>query len=151
MSEFGVAFYSAICGLSVGLSFIANLLGGWNTSLETLLIFMAADYLTGLICSLILKKSTKTESGGYDSKVGIKGLLKKVGILFMVLIAARLDMILNAGESNYVCTTVIIFFITNEGLSVIENLGIMGIPLPNIIKEAFCKLKSYDSLDNKDK
>ena len=145
MNNFKAILYSTISILSVAVTFLSNLFGGWNTSLVTLIIFMALDYLTGLICSLVWKKSDKSESGAYDSKVGLKGLFKKVGILFMVLIAARLDLLINAVENKYICTAVILFFITNEGLSIVENLGIMGLPLPKVIKDAFCKLKSSDN------
>lgn len=145
MNNFKVILYSIISVVSVIGTFLANLLGGWNSALSTLIIFMALDYLTGLICSLVWKRSDKSENGAYDSKVGLKGLFKKVGILFMVLIAARLDLLINSGEKNYICTTVIFFFITNEGLSIVENLGIMGLPLPQIIKDAFCKLKSSNN------
>ena len=145
MSNFKFILYSTISVISVIGTFLSNLLGGWNSSLETLILFMALDYLTGVICSLVWKRSAKSENGAYDSKVGFKGLFKKVGILFMVLIAARLDLFMNAGENKYICTTVIFFFIANEGLSIVENLGIMGLPLPNVIKDAFCKLKSSNN------
>ena len=95
MNNFKVILYSIISVVSVIGTFLANLLGGWNSALSTLIIFMALDYLTGLICSLVWKRSDKSESGAYDSKVGLKGLFKKVGILFMVLIAARLDLLIN--------------------------------------------------------
>lgn len=145
MNNFRLIFYSIIGGVSIAGTFITDLLGGWNSTLETLIIFMALDYLTGLICSLIFKKSNKSDTGAYDSKIGLKGLFKKVGILFMILIAARLDLIMNWGQNGYICKTVTFFFITNEGLSIVENLGLMGLPLPNVIKDAFCKLKSYEN------
>lgn len=145
MNNFRLVFYSIIGGVSVAGTFITDLLEGWNSTLETLIIFMALDYLTGLICSLIFKKSNKSDTGAYDSKIGLKGLFKKVGILFMILIAARSDIIMNWGQNGYICKTVTLFFITNEGLSIVENLGLMGLPLPNVIKDAFCKLKSYEN------
>ena len=127
-------------GVSAIGAYIINLLGGWSTSLETMMIFMTVDYITGVLCALLWQNSSKTESGAFDSKASIKGLFRKGGVLLVVLIAARIDMELCLNTN--IRTTVILFFIANDGLSIIENLGIMGLPLPLFIKNAFERLKT---------
>lgn len=107
--------------------------------MATLLIIMAIDWVTGLLIALVWKKSPKTDNGLADSTVGFKGICKKGVILLVVLIAVRLDITLNLAGAARLAT--ILFFIGNEGLSVIENLGIMGVPLPGIVKSSLEKLK----------
>ena len=114
-------------------AFIANLFGGWSNDMTTLLIFMAADYVTGIIVAAFFKKSNKSKTGSLSSIAGLKGLAKKGVILLVVLIAYRLDMSLGI---SYIKTTTIIGFIANELVSIIENVGLMGIPLPGIITKA---------------
>ena len=84
---------SAVVGVVGGV--LADLLGGADTVLYTLLIFMAVDWVLGVVVSIVFKKSTKTESGGYSSAIGFKGLVKKCVILLMVIISAQLDRVLN--------------------------------------------------------
>ena len=118
---------------------LVNLFGEWNTEMETLIIFMVLDYLTGVICATVFKKSKKTKNGSFESKVGWKGLIKKCYTLLFVLVAHRLDLAL---DIDYVKTTVIVGFIINEGLSIVENAGLMGVPLPNSIKNAIEMLQN---------
>lgn len=113
--------------------FIAALLGGWDTGLQTLVLFMSMDYLTGLIVAGIFHKSTKTENGALESKAGFKGLCRKAVILLIVLMAYRFDMLIHV---NYIRDAVIIAFISNEAISIVENAGLMGIPMPKQIKKA---------------
>ena len=121
-------------------SFIASLFGGWSMDLQTLLLFMVVDYISGLILAGVFKKSEKTKSGALSSNVGFKGLCKKIGILFCVLIAYRLDISIG---TEYIRTAVIIAFIANEAVSIVENVGLMGVPIPPAI------LKAIDVLKNK--
>ena len=121
-------------------SFIASLFGGWTMDLQTLLLFMVVDYASGLILAGVFKKSEKTKSGALSSNVGFKGLCKKIGILFCVLIAYRLDISIG---TDYIRTAVIIAFIANEAVSIVENVGLMGVPIPPAI------LKAIDVLKNK--
>jgi toxin secretion/phage lysis holin len=114
-------------------AFIANLFGGWDAALTTLLIFMAIDYLLGLIVAAVFHKSNKSESGGLDSRAGLKGLLKKGMVLLIVLVAARLDIMIG---SNFIKDGVVIAFVANETISIIENAGIMGVPIPSVITNA---------------
>lgn len=114
-------------------SLISGLFGGWNASLTTLLLFMAADYVTGLIVAGVFKKSPKTKTGSLESKAGFKGLCRKGTMLLFVLIAYRLDLMVGV---HYMRDTVTIAFITNELISITENAGLMGIPLPSVITNA---------------
>ena len=119
-------------------AFIANLFGGWDAALTTLLIFMAIDYLLGLIVAAVFHKSNKSESGGLDSRAGLKGLLKKGMVLLIVLVAARLDIMIG---SNFIKDGVVIAFVANETISIIENAGIMGVPIPSVITNAIDTLQ----------
>lgn len=110
----------------------ASMLGGWNTALQTLLIFMAIDYATGLIVAGVFQKSSKSENGALESKAGWKGLWRKGMTLLIVLIAHKLDVTIG---SDFIRTAVIITYITNESLSIIENAGLMGLPIPEAIKK----------------
>lgn len=113
--------------------FVASFFGGWNAGLTTLLIFMALDYLSGLIVAGVFHKSNKTASGALESKAGWKGLCKKGMTLLFVLVAYRLDLVIG---TNYIRDAVIIAFIANELISLVENAGLMGVPLPEIIIKA---------------
>lgn len=124
-------------------SVIANALGGWDAALTVLVAMMAADYLTGVLVALIWHRSNKTDDGTLSSKAGFKGLCKKGMIILIVWIAVLLD---NAIGANYVRTAVILFFIGNEGISLLENAGLMGVPYPQFIKKALQALR--DKGDN---
>ena len=117
---------------------IALLFGGWNSSLTTLLIFMGIDYITGIIVAGVFHKSTKSENGALESKAGLKGLLRKAVILLVVIVAYRLDVAIG---TTYIRDAVCIAFIVNETLSIIENVGLMGVPMPKPIINAIEVLK----------
>lgn len=125
-------------------SCIASLFGGWTASLTTLLIFMGIDYLTGLIVAGVFHNSPKTETGALESRAGFKGLIRKVMILLFVLIGYRLDL---AVGTTYIRDAVCIAFIANELLSIVENAGLMGIPIPAVITEAIDILKKREISD----
>lgn len=113
--------------------FIASLFGGWSTGLVTLLIFMAIDYASGLIVAGVFHNSPKTGTGTLESRAGWKGLCRKCMTLLFVLIAYRLDLELS---TNYIRDAVIIGFMTNELISIVENAGLMGLPLPAVVTKA---------------
>lgn len=123
--------------------FISTLYGGWNSALTTLIIFMAIDYITGLMVAGIFKKSDKTETGALESKAGFKGLCRKGVILLIVLVACRLDLLIGQG-SSMVRDSCVIAFSINETISIIENAGIMGIPIPSVIMKSIDVLKSKE-------
>ena len=128
-------------------SAITSLFGGWSSDLATLVIFMAIDFITGLIVAGITKTSEKSEKGSLSSKVAFEGLAKKVIILFFVLIGYRLDLLMGI---NYIKTAVVIAFIVNETISIIENAGLMGIPIPKPILNAIDILKE-DKTDERNR
>ncbi len=120
-------------------SLIASCFGGWTASLTTMVIFMGIDYLTGLIVAGVFHKSKKTDSGALESRAGFKGLCKKGVMLLFVLIGYRLDL---AVGTTYIRDAVCIAFIGNELISIIENAGLMGVPIPSVITKAIDVLKT---------
>lgn len=126
MKEFICA---AIAGLGTFLTFI---FGDWDVALQCLVIAVALDYISGVIKAFINKE--------LSSKIGVKGLLKKVGVFVIVALAVLIDKI--TGESGAVRTLVIYYFVANEGLSIVENLGEAGLPIPDVIKKALKSLKN---------
>lgn len=125
-------------------SVIANLLGGWDTALQTILIFMAIDYVTGLVVAGVFKKSTKTDTGALESKAGWKGLCRKGMTLLIILVAAQMDKV---SGTEVIRNAVIIGYIANEALSIIENAGLMGLPVPKFIVNAIDILKKKSEGD----
>lgn len=123
-----------ICaGIGVVGGFIASLFGGWDAALITLIMFMAIDYISGLIVAGVFHNSNKTQTGTLESKAGWKGLCRKCMTLLFVLIAYRLDLAIGV---NYIRNAVIIGFMANELISIVENAGLMGLPLPPVIAQA---------------
>ncbi len=127
----------AISIVGIVSSFIFNFFGGWNEAMTTLCIFMLMDYITGLIVAGVFKNSTKTKDGGLESKAGYKGLARKFATLILVLVGCRLDIVLGI---SFVRDCVIIAFIVNETISIAENIGLMGVPLPKAIEKAITLL-----------
>ncbi len=119
-------------------STIAGFFGGFDAGLTTLLIFMAIDYITGLIVAGVFHKSPKSEGGALESRAGWRGLVRKGCTLLIVLIGARLDMLIGL---TYIRDAIIIAFIVNELLSIIENAGLMGVPIPEVLTKAIELLK----------
>ena len=114
-------------------SIIASWFGGWDTGLATLVVFMAIDYVSGLVVAGVFHNSTKTENGALESRAGWKGLCRKGMTLLFVLIAYRLDLSM---QTTYIRDTVVIGFMANELISIVENAGLMGLPLPGVITRA---------------
>lgn len=113
--------------------FISKICGGWNSALTTLIIFMAIDYATGCIVAAVFHTSRKTDSGALESKVGWMGLCRKGMSLLIVLVAARIDLVMH---TTFCEDAVIIGFITNEAVSILENAGLMGVRYPAAIRRA---------------
>lgn len=118
-------------------SVISELFGGWTSAMTTLVIFMLIDYITGILVAAVFKKSNKTEDGGLESKAGWKGLIRKFSTLLIVLISIRLDIIFN---TTIISNCVVFTFLANELLSLLENVGLMGIPLPSVLTEVISVL-----------
>ena len=138
---------------AAAVGFVAGLYGGWTEAMKVLVLFMAIDYVLGCACALA-GKSPKTESGHFWSKVAFLGILKKVGIMALVLVAIQLDRAINAGGSaieggqTMFRTATVFFYIANEGLSIVENAGLLGAPVPRPLKQAMELLR--DRSDGED-
>lgn len=113
-------------------------LGGWDIALQILLTVIIIDYISG-VCRAIYNKKL-------NSKVGLKGIVKKVGYLLIVMLAVILDRIM--GNTGAIRTLVIYFFVANEGISILENWGDMGLPLPQKIFDVLEQLKSDNNPKN---
>lgn len=127
---------------------IAVIFGGWDSALATLLIFMVVDFATGLIVAA-LGKSTKSKSGKMSSNVGWAGLAKKFSVLMLLIVAVRVDVLFG---STYVRDTVCITFCCNELISILENADLMGIKLPDGLKNSIDLLqrKSNNETENEE-
>lgn len=139
MNEARTAYYGALTAFSLVGTAIAETLGGWDGALKALVCIMAVDYITGVVCALIWHKSPKSADGTFESKASIKGLFRKGAILLVVLVAYKVDLL--AGTAGVTRTAVILFFCANDGMSIVENLGIMGVPMPPALKDAFAVLR----------
>ena len=117
-----------IAGLGTGLVY---LLGGFDVAIQCLLIAIILDYITGMIKAFVSKN--------LSSSIGFRGIAKKLGILILVMLAVLVDRV--TGESGAIRTLIIYYFVANEGLSIIENLGEAGLPIPKAIKDALLALK----------
>lgn len=114
-------------------SFISLTVGVVNDELKTLLLLILIDLICGLITAAVFKKSPKTDSGGLSSNEMRKGVFKKVGILIIVVVAHQIDLLLHI---DYIMYAVKISLIIEEILSIVENIGLMGIPIPSVIASA---------------
>ena len=109
-------------------AFVTALVGEWDGALITLLLFMVADWITGLTVAGVFNNSPKTETGALESRIGLKGLCRKGGMLFVVLIAYRLDLM------------AIVALVCNEALSILENVSLMGVRYPKSIDRVIRQL-----------
>ena len=131
--------YKIFTALALAGSAMAELFGGWDKALQTLVLFMALDWITGgILLPGVFQKSLKSANGAMESRAGWKGLCRKAMTLFYVLIAVRLDMLMG---TDYLRDAVCIGFIANEALSIVENAGLMGVPLPSMLKKGIDVLK----------
>lgn len=121
---------------------ISKLFGGWDAALTTLIIFMAIDYASGIIVAGVFHKSSKSDTGGLNSHIGWQGICRKGVTLAIVLVACRLDLLIG---TSYIKDAVIIAFCANELISIVENAGLMGLPIPDVITKAIDVLKEKGS------
>ncbi|WP_100372882.1 phage holin family protein [Bacillus sp. FJAT-45037] len=123
-------------GLIVGISSIGSLLfGGWPSLVQVLIIFIIIDYITGLIAAGYL--------GLLSSRIGFKGIAKKIMVIALVAVAHGVDLIL--GGNSFFRDAVIYFYIINEFISILENAGKVGLPIPNVLKQAIAALKNREN------
>lgn len=109
-------------------------LGGIDSSVSLLLLAMLTDYILGLIVAGVFKKSPKTQSGRIETRAGLKGIMRKLCIIILVMLVARMELTL--GDTMFCKNTVVMFFTINELLSVLENAGLMGVRYPEQLKNA---------------
>lgn len=133
MSTKYVATIGAIGGV------VTTLLGGWDYAMQLLVIAMVVDYVSGVIVAGVWHKSTKSESGKLESRAGFKGLCRKGMIIGLVLVAHYMDLAIG---TQYIRDAIVIGFAVNEVFSILENLGLMGVEYPPMIKNALEALKN---------
>lgn len=130
------------------LSFLGSLLcccfGGWNKSLITLTFFIAIELLVGLLKG-VCGKSEKSENGGISSKVMRQGFIKKFLIYVYVAIGHFLDGYIGI---DFCRESICIYFIINELISITENIGILGVPMPAVVNKCIDILKNKESKQN---
>lgn len=131
---------------SIG-SLLSFLLGGFDNVMIALLIFMVLDFFSGIILAIVFKNSKKTDNGKLSSSAGIIGLSKKIFILFLVALATQLDIVL---ETSFIRDGTVIGFISMEGISVIENASLAGLPIPKVIKNALEIISKKEKDKDKD-
>lgn len=128
---------------------IAGLYGGWSGSMTVLVVFMIIDYATGCFCALS-GKSKKTDGGHFWSSVAFAGLVKKAAIMLIMLMAVMLDRAVGNGTSMFQ-TAAAWFYVANEGLSIVENCGLLGVPVPEALKNALEVLRDKGDKGEDDK
>ena len=130
MDKIGIDKFISLIASEVATIFI-YLFGGIDVALTCLIVAIILDYVSGMIKAYNKKQ--------LSSKIGFSGILKKIGILILVMLSVLVDRV--TGNTGAIRTLVIYYFVANEGLSVLENLGESGIPIPNAIKKALKVLK----------
>lgn len=120
---------------------ISAAFGGWDNSLKALVIFMAVDYVSGLVVAGVFHSSNKSANGALESRAGFKGLLRKFAVLTVVFVACQIDILLG---TNFVRDAVVIGFAVNEALSILENAALMGVPIPPVILKSLDVLKKQN-------
>lgn len=124
--------------LAIGGGIASFLFGGWSAGLQTLLVFVAIDYLTGVVAA--------GKEGQLSSNVGMKGIAKKVMIFFVVAVAHQVDLLL--GDGHVFRDAAATFYIANEAISILENAGRIGVPIPEKIHQAIETLKGREKNKN---
>ena len=117
---------------------IAAIFGGWTFALTALLILMGIDYVSGLVVAGIFHTSPKSETGGLESRAGLKGLFRKFFMICIVVAAHVIDRLIG---TNYIRDACAIAFCLNELISIVENAGLMGVPIPKVITGAIDVLR----------
>ena len=145
LDKFNICAFMGIVG-----SGIAHALGGWDSAIQTLLVFMGIDFVMGIVVSAVFKKSKKSESGALNSGACWKGIVKKICTLLLVVCGTYADRLVG---SDYIRNTLVIAFCTSELISIVELAGLMGI-MPEPVQKVLDKVidvlnsKKGDSNDN---
>lgn len=128
----------SLAGALIG-GWAAKLLGGWDMLLITMVTLIILDYITGLIKGIYIKQ--------LSSEIGFRGILKKITIFIVIALAFAIQRLV--GEAVPLREIVIMFFIVNEALSLLENAAVL-IPIPDQLKEVLLQLREKTSLSNKE-
>lgn len=123
----------------------AYLIGGWDMCVLVFFLFMGIDYITGVTCALVFHKSPKTETGGVESRAGLKGLIRKGCMMLVVVIAHLLD---ELGGYHVFRDGACYAFIFNEGISIVENMTLMGVYIPAPVRKALEVISQKGDKDN---
>ena len=129
--------FDTIVGVCGGI--VTYLLGGWDIALITLAVFMSLDYITGMCASYITKE--------WNSETGAVGLVKKVTINLLIVLGVFLDRLVT-GDTWIFRNVIAMFYIANEGLSIVENCGRIGLPIPKRLLDALEQLRTDNDTDN---
>ena len=127
---------------------IAGLFGEWNTMLTILAVVMAIDYISGWIVAWC-GTSPKTENCGLSRKVGCIGIAKTAFIMLLILLATMLDRAIGNGTTVFQ-SSLVLYYIANEGLSILENAALLGVRFPEKLKRALEALREKEE-DPRDK
>lgn len=123
-------------------TYLGYLLGGWDTALGIMFIFMGVDYLTGILAAF-RGSSDNTPGGGFSSRAAFVGITRKMVMLLIIMLASALDRLLG---TQGVCRIASIgFYVANEGMSIVENAAKVGVPFPQAL------LRVLEALREKDK
>lgn len=133
MREIWSIIQAAIASIGAGLGYY---LGGWDGFLYALLAFVIIDYITGIMCAVLDKK--------LSSEIGFRGIFKKVLIFSLVAIGHIVDQSV-IGDGSVIRTAVIFFYLSNEGVSILENAAHIGLPIPQKLKDILEQLHNRDS------
>jgi toxin secretion/phage lysis holin len=123
--------YVSLIAVTIFTALVTYALGGWDMVLKILIIMTVVDYITGVLGAIVNKK--------LSSKTGFKGIIKKVCLLLMVVVAHQVDKIL--GQQNFFRQVVCLFYISNEGLSILENMAGAGVPFPDFLTKLLIQLR----------
>ena len=134
------AKYMTIIGAIGGV--IVSAIGGWDYYMQLLVISMCVDYISGVLVAAVWHRASKSKDGSLESRAGFKGLIRKGMILLTVLVAHYMDLTIG---SQYIRNALVIGFSANEILSILENIGLMGVEYPDVMKQAIEALKKKDT------
>lgn len=123
---------------------IGFLYGEVPSTFYILMWCMLIDYISGIVIAVIFKASPKSSNGALDSRVGLKGLFRKAGIFVAILVCRWIDVMMN---TSFVMEAATVAFIVNELISIVENLGIAGVPIPKLMRDALTQLEQQSGKD----
>ena len=115
---------------------VGAVLGGFDGFLYALIVFVAVDYATGVMVGILNKE--------LSSRIGFRGIFKKVMIFCLVAVGHIIDTYV-IGNGSVLRTAVIFFYLSNEGISILENAALIGLPIPKKLKEVLEQIKEDDS------